>query len=57
MGNGQIWIQLGLPGQARSIAPELKTKGIEAGKTDDIPWDKFIELKDPYGNNLSYHQK
>ena len=36
---------------------ELKTKGLEIGKTDDTPWGKFAWLKDLDGNSLCLHQK
>jgi catechol 2,3-dioxygenase-like lactoylglutathione lyase family enzyme len=75
MGNGETWVQLGLPGQTTSISlmnfqgiiletediereiRGLKTKGIEAGKTDDTPWGKFSQIKDLDGNALTLHQK
>jgi catechol 2,3-dioxygenase-like lactoylglutathione lyase family enzyme len=75
MGNGETWVQLGLPNQPTSISllsfhgvmfetddiekevKELKSKGIETTKIDNTPWGKFVQLKDPDGNGLSYHQK
>jgi catechol 2,3-dioxygenase-like lactoylglutathione lyase family enzyme len=35
---------------------ELTAKGIEVGKIDDTPWGKFLSVKDPDGNGLSFHQ-
>ena len=75
MGNGETWIQLGLPNSPTTISlakfpgiifetddivkeiEQLKTKGIEVGKTDDTPWGKFTWLKDLDGNGLCLHQK
>jgi predicted enzyme related to lactoylglutathione lyase len=36
---------------------ELKTRGVEVGKIDTLPWGKFAWLKDPDGNGLCLHQK
>src|SRR5882757_1610324 len=36
---------------------ELKTKGIEVGKIDEMPWGRFAWLKDLDGNSLCLHQK
>jgi len=35
----------------------LQALGVEPGKIEDTPWGKFIHLKDPDGNDLSFHQK
>jgi len=35
---------------------ELTVKGIETGKIDSTPWGKFLTVKDPDGNFLSFHQ-
>ncbi|MDB4904313.1 MAG: Glyoxalase-like domain protein [Mucilaginibacter sp.] len=35
---------------------ELTAKGIEFGKVDETPWGKFLSVKDPDGNVLSFHQ-
>jgi catechol 2,3-dioxygenase-like lactoylglutathione lyase family enzyme len=35
---------------------ELTAKGIEVGKVDQMPWGKFVSVKDPDGNALSLHQ-
>ena len=35
----------------------LKTKGIEVGKVDNLPWGKFAWLKDLDGNGICLHQK
>jgi catechol 2,3-dioxygenase-like lactoylglutathione lyase family enzyme len=82
-GNGQQWVQLGLPGDGAAITlvtwfekmppgcvqgfviktddvekeqKELAAKGIETAKIDDTPWGKFLPVKDPDGNYLSFHQ-
>lgn len=36
---------------------ELKAKGIEFGKVDEMPWGKFAWTKDPDGNSLCLRQK
>jgi len=36
---------------------QLKKKGIEVGKIDDLPWGRFAWLKDLDGNGLCLHQK
>jgi catechol 2,3-dioxygenase-like lactoylglutathione lyase family enzyme len=35
---------------------EFTEKGIETGKIDQTPWGKFLSVKDPDGNSLSFHQ-
>jgi len=35
---------------------ELTAKGIRVGTIDDTPWGKFLSIKDPDGNALSFHQ-
>ena len=35
---------------------ELIEKGIETGMIDPTPWGKFLPVKDPDGNYLSFHQ-
>jgi catechol 2,3-dioxygenase-like lactoylglutathione lyase family enzyme len=35
---------------------EFIAKGIEVGKVDNTPWGKFLSVKDPDGNALSFHQ-
>jgi catechol 2,3-dioxygenase-like lactoylglutathione lyase family enzyme len=35
---------------------EFTSKGIEIGKIDNTPWGKFLSVKDPDGNVLSFHQ-
>jgi catechol 2,3-dioxygenase-like lactoylglutathione lyase family enzyme len=35
---------------------ELTAKGITVGNVDDTPWGKFLSVKDPDGNALSFHQ-
>jgi catechol 2,3-dioxygenase-like lactoylglutathione lyase family enzyme len=36
---------------------EFTAQGIVVGKVDDTPWGKFLSVKDPDGNVLSFHQK
>lgn len=82
-GNGQQWVQLGLPGDGPSITlvtwfpnmppgsvngfviktadvekdiEDFTAQGIEAGKIDHTPWGKFLSVKDPDGNTISFHQ-
>jgi predicted enzyme related to lactoylglutathione lyase len=35
---------------------EFTAKGIEVGKIDNTPWGKFLSIKDPDGNTISFHQ-
>jgi catechol 2,3-dioxygenase-like lactoylglutathione lyase family enzyme len=35
---------------------DLTAKGIAVGKVDQTPWGKFLSVKDPDGNRLSFHQ-
>jgi catechol 2,3-dioxygenase-like lactoylglutathione lyase family enzyme len=35
---------------------ELNAKGIETGKIDNTPWGRFVNVKDPDGNTISFHQ-
>ena len=35
---------------------ELSAKGIETGKIDETPWGRFLPVKDPDGNTLSFRE-
>ena len=35
---------------------ELTAKGISVGKIDETPWGRFVNVKDPDGNTVSFHQ-
>ncbi|BAU53363.1 VOC family protein [Mucilaginibacter gotjawali] len=35
---------------------EFTAKGIHVGRIDETPWGKFMAVKDPDGNVLSFHQ-
>jgi len=35
---------------------ELNAKGIATGKIDETPWGRFVNVKDPDGNTISFHQ-
>ncbi len=35
---------------------QFTKQGIEAGPIDKTPWGKFMTVKDPDGNALSFHQ-
>ena len=35
---------------------ELTARGVEVGEIDPTPWGKFISVKDPDGNVLSFRQ-
>jgi catechol 2,3-dioxygenase-like lactoylglutathione lyase family enzyme len=37
-------------------AADLVANGIAIGKIDGTPWGKFLSVKDPDGNALSFHQ-
>jgi catechol 2,3-dioxygenase-like lactoylglutathione lyase family enzyme len=36
---------------------EFTAQGIVVGKVEDTPWGRFLSVKDPDGNALSFHQK
>lgn len=35
---------------------EFTSKGIEVGKIDETPWGRFLTIKDPDGNTVSFHE-
>jgi catechol 2,3-dioxygenase-like lactoylglutathione lyase family enzyme len=35
---------------------EFTSKGIHVGSIDETPWGKFLAVKDPDGNVLSFHE-
>jgi len=37
-------------------ADELKAIGVETGEIEKTAWGKFLSVKDPDGNRLSFHQ-